>query len=366
MGLSIGIVGLPNVGKSTLFNALTRTQNAASENYPFCTIEPNKATVPVPDDRLNQLAAIVHPEQIINATIEFVDIAGLVKGASRGEGLGNKFLANIRESEAILHVVRCFADANVVHVEGSVDPLRDVAIIENELLLADMESLEKRVERLTKVARAEKDARKELDAVKTLQKHLEDGHPARTFPDHDAEDIQATLRDMRLLTDKKVIYVANVGETEVSADNPSVQALRAYADRHGELCVRICAKIEEDMAGLPDAEPQEFLGSYGIGESGLDLIVRTGYESLGLISFLTSGPKEVRAWTIHRGWKAPKAAGVIHTDFENGFIRAQVIAFENYVKHGGEQPCKALGLARMEGKEYEIADGDVVEYLFNV
>lgn len=366
MGLSIGIVGLPNVGKSTLFNALTRTQNAQAANYPFCTIEPNKATVPVPDDRLAKLAAIAKPEKIVHATIDFVDIAGLVKGASKGEGLGNKFLGNIRESEALLHVVRCFQDANVVHVEGSVDPLRDVNIIENELILADMESLEKRIERLAKLARSDKDARKELDLVATLQKHIEDGHPVRTFPDHDAEDLQPTLRDMRFLTDKTVIFIANVGEAELAEDNEAVRALREYAARHGETCVRICAKIEEDMAGLPDQERTEFLASYGITESGLDLIVRTGYDVLGLISFLTAGPKEVRAWTIHRGWKAPKAAGVIHTDFEHGFIRAQVISFDNYVLHGGEQPCKALGLARMEGKEYEVADGDVVEYLFNV
>ncbi len=366
MGLSIGIVGLPNVGKSTLFNALTRAQNAASENYPFCTIEPNKATVPVPDERLARLAEIAKPEQIIHATVEFVDIAGLVKGASQGEGLGNKFLANIRECDALLHVVRCFQDPNVVHVEGSVDPLRDIAIIGNELLLADLESLEKRVERLAKIARSDKEVRKELEAVEALRKHLEDGRPVRTFPGHDGEEIQPTLRDMRFLTDKTTIFVANVGETDAGADNAAVQAVRDYAAGHGETCARICAKIEEDMAGLPDAERAEFLASYGISESGLDLIVRTGYAALGLASFLTAGPKEVRAWTFRRGWKAPKAAGVIHTDFERGFIRAQVVAYDDYVRHGGEQACRALGLARMEGKDYEIADGDVVEFLFNV
>ncbi len=366
MGLSIGIVGLPNVGKSTLFNALTRTQNAQSANYPFCTIEPNLATVPVPDERLAKLAAIAHPEQIINATVEFVDIAGLVKGASRGEGLGNKFLANIRECEAIIQVVRCFKDSDVVHVEGSVDSLRDVSIIENELLLADMESLEKRIERLTKLARSDKEVRKELDSVLVLQKHIEDGSPVRTFPGHESEDIQPTLHDMRFLSDKKIIYVANVGEDDLVSDNEIVLSLREYAEKQGALCVKICAKIEEDMAGLPDKERTEFLGSYGIEESGLDMIVRTGYKTLGLISYLTAGPKEVRAWTIRRGWKAPKAASVIHTDFERGFIRAQVISFDDYVRHGGEQPCKALGLARMEGKDYVVADGDVVEFLFNV
>lgn len=366
MGLSIGIVGLPNVGKSTLFNALTRTQNAASENYPFCTIEPNKATVPVPDARLAQLAELVHPEQIIHATVEFVDIAGLVKGASRGEGLGNKFLGNIREADAILHIVRCFQDPNVVHVEGSIDPLRDIAIIENELVLADMESLEKRVERLSKIARSDKEVRKELEAVLDLQKHIEAGNPVRTYPQHDLDALQSTLKDLRFLTDKTTLFVANVSDAQADADAAAVQAVREYAAQHGESCVQICAKIEEEMAGLSDADREEFLASFGVTESGLDLIVRTGYDVLGLASYLTAGPKEVRAWTFHKGWKAPKAAGVIHSDFERGFIRAQVIAFQDYIEHGGEAACRALGLARMEGKEYEIADGDVVEFLFNV
>ncbi len=366
MGLSIGIVGLPNVGKSTLFNALTRAQNAQSENYPFCTIEPNLATVPVPDMRLSKLADIVHPEQIINATVEFLDIAGLVRGASKGEGLGNKFLANIREADAILHVVRCFEDPDVVHVEGKVDPLCDVNIIEGELVLADLESLEKRVERVAKIARSDKDARKELEALEALRKHVEGGNPVRSFPDHDSPDLKETLRDMRFLTDKTTIFVANVGEGNVAEDNDLVRTVREYAAKHGEECVRICAKIEEDMAGLPDAERNEFLASYGVEQSGLDVIIAAGYKALGLISFLTAGPKEVRAWPIRRGWKAPKAAGAIHSDFERGFIRAQVISYDDYIKHGGEQPCKALGLARMEGKEYVVADGDVIEYLFNV
>lgn len=366
MALSIGIVGLPNVGKSTLFNALTRTQNAQSANYPFCTIEPNLATVPVPDDRLEKLATINRSGAIIPATIEFVDIAGLVKGASRGEGLGNKFLANIRECEAIIQVVRCFDDENVIHVEGSVDSLRDVSILENELLLADLEGIERRVERLTRLARSDKDVRKELAAADRLREHIEAGLPVRTFPGHQEDDIQPTLRDMRFLSDKTIIYLANVSEADAAADNDTVLALRAYASANQALCVRICAKIEEDMAGLPEKERIEFLSSYDIPESGLDLIVRTGYETLGLISFLTAGPKEVHAWTIHRGWKAPKAAGVIHTDFERGFIRAQVIAYDDFVRHGGEQPCKALGLARLEGRDYTVADGDVIEFLFNV
>lgn len=366
MALSIGIVGLPNVGKSTLFNALTRTQNAESANYPFCTIDPNLATVPVPDGRLEKLAAIVAPESVIPATIEFVDIAGLVKGASRGEGLGNKFLANIRECEAIIQVVRCFDDENILHVEGSVDSLRDVSIIENELLLADLESIEKRVDRLARIARSDKNVRKELAAAERLREHLESGLPVRTFPGHDENNVQPTLRDMRFLSDKTIIYLANVSEADVTADNDTVIALRNYAAANQAHCVRICAKIEEDMAGLPEKERLAFLSSYAVPESGLNLIVRTGYETLGLISFLTAGPKEVRAWTISQGWKAPKAAGVIHTDFERGFIRAQVIAYADFIRHGGEQPCKARGLARLEGRDYAVADGDVIEFLFNV
>ena len=369
MGLSIGITGLPNVGKSTLFNALTRAQNAQSANYPFCTIEPNFASVPVPDARLAALAAIAKPQKIINATVEFTDIAGLVRGASKGEGLGNKFLANIRECDAILHVVRCFADENVTHVEGSVDPARDAEIINGELLLADMETVENKVQRLTKTARTDKDARKELDAALLIQKHLEEGKPARTFEERDSDEMRGLLRDLRLLTDKKVIYVGNVSEAEVATGalhSNAAAILADYAKKEGAACVVICAKIEEDMAGISDAERAEFLAEYGIAESGLDLIVKTGYETLGLQSFLTAGPKEVRAWTIREGWTAPKAAGVIHTDFERGFIRAQVISFDDFVAHGGEQQCKALGLARLEGKEYVMRDGDVVEFLFNV
>ncbi len=366
MSLSIGIVGLPNVGKSTLFNALTRAQNAQSANYPFCTIEPNLAAVPVPDFRLQKLAELVNPQRIINATVEFVDIAGLVKGASRGEGLGNKFLGNIREADAILHVIRCFDDSNVVHVEGSVDPVRDANIVETELILADLESLEKRIERLTKLARADKEIRKELDAVILLKDYVENGNPVISYPEHDAEELQSTLHDMRFLTDKRIIYVANVDEASLLEDNEHVAKLREYAASRSAQTVRICARIEEDMAGLPDDERNEFLSSYGIEESGLDVIVKSGYETLGLISYLTAGPLEVRAWTIHKGWKAPKAAGVIHTDFERGFIRAQVISYEDYIANGGEQQCKALGVVRMEGKDYVMQDGDVVEFLFNV
>ena len=365
MALGIGIVGLPNVGKSTLFNALTRAQNAAAENYPFCTIEPNKATVPVPDARLAKLAEIVHPQRIVNATVDFIDIAGLVRGASKGEGLGNKFLANIRETNAILHVVRCFEDDNIVHVEGGVDPVRDVEIIETELLLADLETLTARIDRLTRVSRSDKDQRKYLEAAEGLLKHVEAGGSVRSYSEHDSDDLAPTLKEIPFLTDKPVIYVANVDEDHAAEDSAPVLALREYAAKQGAEVVRIGARMEEDLAGLSDEERDEFLESYGVTEGSLDAIVRAGYHTLGLASFLTAGPLEARAWTFRRGWKAPKAAGVIHTDFEKGFIRAQVIAYDDYVRLGGEAGCKAAGVVRMEGKEYEMQDGDVVEFFFN-
>jgi GTP-binding protein YchF len=366
MALSIGIVGLPNVGKSTLFNALTRQQNAEAANYPFCTIEPNKATVAVPDSRVDQLAELVKPESVVHATVDFVDIAGLVKGASRGEGLGNKFLANIREADAVLHVVRCFEDGDVVHVEGSVDPVRDVDIIETELILADLQSMEKRIDRLTRLARSDKEVRKELEAAAGLQAHLEEGSPVRSYEAHDADALSPTLSDMQFLTDKRIIYCANVSEDALTEASDTIAALTAYAAEREFEVVVISARMEEELAGLSDDERDEFLSSYGVEESGLDKIIHTGYRALKLLSYFTAGPQEVRAWTIHAGDRAPQAAGVIHTDFERGFIRANVIDFSDYMTRGGEAACKSAGVMRVEGKEYVVKDGDVILFLFNV
>ncbi len=366
MALSIGIVGLPNVGKSTLFNALTRQQNAEAANYPFCTIEPNKAIVPVPDPRLEELAAIVNPQRIQYATVEFVDIAGLVKGASKGEGLGNQFLGNIRETAAILHVVRCFDDNDVIHVDGSIDPIRDVEVIELELILADEQSLSKRIETLAKKARADKTAKPIFEAAEALQKHLQAGLPASSFAGRDSDDAEELYRDLRFLTDKNVIYCANVDEDGIMQDNKYVEKLKAYASERGREVVKICAKMEEDLLGLDEAEQQEFLQSYDITESGLDQVIHKGYATLGLISYFTAGVKEVRAWTIEEGWKAPKAASVIHTDFEKGFIRAEVIAYDDFISNKGEAGAKSVGQMRVEGKDYVVNNGDVMHFRFNV
>ena len=366
MSLGVGIVGLPNVGKSTLFNALTRAQNAEAANYPFCTIEPNKATVPVADPRVEKLAEMEHSKRIIHATVDFVDIAGLVRGASKGEGLGNKFLANIRECQAILEVVRCFENDDVVHVEGGIDPIRDIGIIETELLLADMQSLEKRIDRIGRQARADKELRKELDAMQRLMAHLSDGKPVRTFPSDETDAIAPCLAELQFLTAKPVIYCANVGEETLGEDNAFVEQVRAHAAAHQSQVIKICAEMEAELAGVTDAERADFLASYGVEESGLDLTVRTAYDTLGLMSFLTAGPEESRAWTIRKGWTAPKAAGVIHTDFERGFIRAEVVSYDDFVRLGGEAAARAAGLLRVEGKEYVMQDGDVVHFLFNV
>jgi GTP-binding protein YchF len=366
MGLSVGIVGLPNVGKSTIFNALTREQNAESANYPFCTIEPNKAVVPVPDSRLDTLAEIAGSQKIIHATVDFVDIAGLVKGASQGEGLGNKFLTNIRETDAILQVVRCFDDGNVVHVDGSIDPIRDIEIIEAELIIADFQMMENRHSRVVKASRGDKAIAATLPTFEAMLNHLGEGKMAHAFGDKDSDQAQTIFKESQFLTDKKVIYCCNVDEDGLLEDNDYVKAVKAYAEARGADVVKICAKMEEDLNGMSDEERDEFLKEYGVKESGLDQIIHTGYHTLGLISYLTQGPKEARAWTIHRGDTAPKAAGVIHTDFERGFIRAQVISYDDFVEKGSEAACRDAGLLRTEGKEYVVQDGDVIEFLFNV
>ena len=366
MALSIGIVGLPNVGKSTLFNALTKDQNATAANYPFCTIEPNKAVVAVPDRRLDMLSDIVNPQRIQNAIVEFTDIAGLVKGASKGEGLGNQFLSHIRETSAIVHVVRCFDDDTVVHVDGRVDPLRDIDVINTELVLADIQTLENRIARLEKQARGDRKLQPLLDTARRLLDHLNTGAPAILYGDKASDAFSELTKETRLISLKPVIYAANVDEDGLAEDNEHVSAVRKFAAEHQAEAVKICAKIEEEMAGLSDGERHEFLESLGQTEGGLDQIIHHGYHALGLISYFTAGVKEVRAWTIERGWKAPKAASVIHDDFERGFIRAEVMAFEDFIEAGGEAGARTAGKLRTEGKDYVVSNGDVMHFLFNV
>jgi hypothetical protein len=366
MGLGVGIVGLPNVGKSTTFNALTKAQNAEAQNYPFCTIEPNKAIVPVPDKRLDELAKIVNPDKIQHSTIDFVDIAGLVRGASKGEGLGNQFLSNIREVEVILHMVRCFDDGNITHVEGSVDPIRDIEIIETELIYADISQLDKKLDRLKKQAKADKKAAAALEVAQKLADHLDTLQPVKTFEDREDETFIALDKELRFLSNKDVIYGANVDEDSLVDGNDYVETLRAHAQEVNADLIMLCAKIEEELVGMEDDEAKEMLNDLGVAESGLEKIIHTAFDKLGLQSYFTAGKVEVRAWTITKGTKAPQAAAVIHNDFEKGFIKAEVISYEDFVALGGEAKCKEAGKLRLEGKDYVVQDGDIMHFRFNV
>ncbi len=364
MSLKCGIVGLPNVGKSTLFNALTKS-GIAAENYPFCTIEPNVGIVEVPDERLAALSAIVKPQKVQPAIVEFVGIAGLVAGASKGDGLGNQFLANIRETDAVVHVVRCFADDNVVHVAGKIDPLHDIEVIDTELALADMATVEKALNRYSKQAKAggDKEAKLLVGVLEKCMAQLNEGRPVRALDLSKEEKIN--LRQFFLITAKPVLYVANVKEGGFE-NNPHLDVVRAHAEKEGADLVAICAAMEAEIADLADDEKQMFLADMGLDEPGLNRLIRAGYHLLGLQTYFTAGVKEVRAWTIHKGDTAPQAAGVIHTDFEKGFIRAQTIAFEDFIACKGEHGAKEAGKMRAEGKDYVVRDGDVLNFLFNV
>lgn len=366
MALKVGIVGLPNVGKSTVFNALTGAQNAEVANYPFCTIKPNQAIVPVPDPRVPKIAEAVGVPEAIRATIEFVDIAGLVKGASQGEGLGNQFLGNIRDTAAVVHVVRCFDDPNVVHVNPELDPKSDVEVINLELILADLEQLDRKIERLSSQAKADKSVRPLLEMTSALQDHFLAGGKADSYADRDSDEFKLMNHELRFLTAKPMMYAANVDETGMVGNNPCVEILKEIADHEGAQLAIFCAKLEEELITMSEEEQREFLQLAGVSESGLQQVIRGSFQALDLISFFTKNENEVRAWNVPKGTKAPRAAGVIHTDFERGFIKAEVVSFEVFMKYGSDSAIKSAGMMRVEGKDYVVQDGDIILFRFNV